>query len=128
MKAVILDDDPVVLRVLGALFERTGYQVLLYESPLACPLYTTPTCSCWLQTSCPDCPDIIISDVDMPQVNGVTFIETLFIKGCKCRNIALLSGKGLSAEDMGRVATIGSQLFLKPLVFAEFESWLSRQD
>jgi len=121
MKIVLIDDEPAVLNILSRMFQRRGHEVLTYVNPVACPIYSSAHGSCFPQSKCPD---IIISDVDMPGVNGLKFIDTVFQKGCKCKHVALLTGKGISDQDMKRMAKLGARCFTKPLDFAEFEAWL----
>jgi DNA-binding response OmpR family regulator len=121
MKIVIVDDDPTVLQMLCGLFQRKGHSVLTYNNPAACPIFKQPHGSCFPQSPCPD---IIITDFDMPDVDGIQFIETVFKKGCKCQHVALLTGVGVSDQDMRRLAKYGTRFFTKPLDFAEFEAWM----
>ncbi|MEI7879707.1 MAG: response regulator [bacterium] len=121
MKIVLVDDDPLVLVTLSGLFKRKGHTVLTYNSPLECPIYKSPHGSCYPAGMCPD---IIISDIDMPHVNGLEFIESLFTKGCKCKHVAMLSGIGIADADMKRMAEYGVRYFSKPLDYVEFEMWL----
>jgi CheY-like chemotaxis protein len=121
MKIVLVDDDPMVLLTLSALFQRKGHSVVTFDNPLSCPMFTQPHGSCF-----PDsiCPDIIITDFDMPEVSGATFIETIFNKGCRCRHVAMHTGVGVSDHDMRRLAKYGTRFFTKPLDFAEFDAWM----
>jgi len=121
MKIVLVDDDPTVLFMLSRLFQRKGHEVLTYNNPLLCPIYTSEHGSCFHEETCPD---IIISDVDMPHVNGLTFIESVFKKGCHCRKLALISGKGLDSAELSMIAKFGARFFPKPLYIDEFDSWM----
>jgi len=121
MKIVFVDDDPMVLHVLGGVFRRRGHAVLTYDTPLSCPIYTARHGACFPESTCPD---IIISDYDMPEVDGAQFIETIMKKGCKCKRLALLSGKGIPDSVMMRLAKYGTRFFTKPLDFVELEVWL----
>jgi DNA-binding response OmpR family regulator len=121
MHIVLVDDDPLVLHALGSLFRRKGHAVSTYGSPLDCPIYKSTSCPCIPEAKCPD---IIISDVDMPDVTGLTFVEAVFNRKCKCKHVALLSGKDISDHDMKRIAKLGTRVFTKPLDFAEFEAWV----
>jgi len=125
MKIVLIDDDPQVLSVLSRLIQRRGHQVLTYDSPLACPIYTSTHCPCVPEAICPD---IIISDIDMPKVNGMKFIERVFQKGCKCKQLALISGQGVDYTNSNRMTKMGATIFTKPLAFDAFVSWLIRAE
>ena len=125
MNIVLLDDDRAVLTVLSIMLRLKGHTVSTFDNPLACPLYTAPACPCSLES---ECPDIIISDVDMPKVDGVSFVEAVFNKPCKCKRVALLSGKDLSAHHKKRTVTLGTRFFTKPLDFDEFDEWVSPRE
>lgn len=107
------------------MFSDRNYEVLTYDNPLACPIFTEAHGACFPESGCPD---IIISDYDMPEVNGVKFVERLFEKGCQCRHIALLSGVLIPDKDMRRLAKYGTRFFTKPLDYAEVEAWLMLRD
>jgi len=125
MKAVLVDDDPLVLFTLNGLLQRRGYEVLSYANPLECPVYTSPACPCLPSAICPD---IIISEVEMPKVGGIKFIETVFKKGCKCKHLALIADKALDVGSLNRMAKYGTRFFMKPLDFDELDEWLVRAE
>jgi len=125
MKVVLIDDDPLFLFTLSGMLHRRGYDVLTYDNPLSCPIYTSPACPCPSKSSCPD---IIISDVNMPKVNGMQFIEAVYKKGCKCQNVALIAGKEFADTDLNRMAKFGTRFFTKPFDFDEFDAWLVRME
>ncbi|MEI8138659.1 MAG: response regulator [bacterium] len=125
MKIVLVDDDPTVLTMLSKILQRKGHEVLTYSNPLECPVYASALGSCTLEDNCPD---IIISDVDMPKVNGLKFIEAICKKGCRCKKLALISGKGLDRADLDRMANYGISFFTKPLNFNEFNAWMMGAD
>ena len=102
------------------MLERRGFDVMAFDNPLEFPAYTSTNCPCAL------CPDIIISDVDMPKVNGLQFVETVINKGCKCKHIALVTGKGLEEEDLHKMAKLNVRCFQKPFDLDEFDAWLLR--
>lgn len=122
MKVMVVDDEPAILVLMRTKLNRKGHTVLTYENPMECPLYDT--------TSCPGpdntCPDVIITDYDMPIVNGIDFLVNVLQRGCKCNHIAIFTGKGLDEEDVNRMAKYGSRHFLKPLDFDEMFDWIDR--
>jgi CheY-like chemotaxis protein len=120
MQALILEDDPLILSLLQRVLVRRGYDVVTYPDPTACPIFTDSGCPC---SSQPKCPDIILTDFNMPSVNGIEFVEHLQRKGCKCRNIAMISGSW-TAEDLQHASPLGVSVFAKPFHLQRLESWL----
>jgi len=120
-KAVVIDDDPAALLYVRHVLQRRGYEVLTFENPIHCPLYECDGCPCSLENRCPD---LIISDFNMPGVNGVELLELSKKKGCRCRHFALISGNGLQEDNLLRIHKIGTRYFAKPLDLDEFHSWL----
>lgn len=120
LRAMIFDDEAALRRILELVCARRGYEVITFPDPEVCPLHAMPLCPCPSGTLCAD---IIISDINMPRVNGVDFIEALASKQCAVPRIALMSG-GWSDADRMRAARLGCQLFTKPLSIAQFEAWL----
>ena len=120
MRALILDDEPLVLSVLQRLLAHRGYDVVTYPDATSCPLYFGDRCPC---AGTEKCPDIILADLNMPDVNGVQFIRKLQRKGCKCRNIAMMSG-GWTVENLQQASRLGVSIFAKPFHLQRLESWL----
>ncbi len=120
MRALILDDEPLVLSVLQRLLVHRGYDVVTYPDVASCPLFFGDRCPC---SGTAKCPDVILADLNMPDVNGVQFVRKLQRKGCKCRNIAVMSG-GWTAESLQQVSRLGVSIFAKPFHLQGLESWL----
>ena len=125
MKALILDDDPVFLEVLRELLGCRGYEVEAYSSPANCPLYNDTACPC---TEAQCCPDIILTDFNMPSVNGIEFVEELRRKGCTCKHIALIAGKSTDESLRKRAAVLGLMFIPKPVRLQPFEGWLAEAE
>ena len=123
IRAIIIDDEPAVLSTLKRILEHRRYEVEIYADPVQTPLFRSMGCPCSLQA---ECPDLIISDYNMPAVNGVELLESAIKKGCRCRHLALISGAGLPEGDLIRMAKYGTRYFLKPLDFDDFYGWLDR--
>jgi CheY-like chemotaxis protein len=122
MKVMILDDAPFILSLLAHIFHHRGYEVATYSNPTACPIYNE---SCQCQREQP-CANIVISDYDMPLVNGLEFFEALRGKGCKCPHMALVSGSLPDRDIMDRVAKLGVRFFTKPLHRNQIIDWLDQ--
>jgi CheY-like chemotaxis protein len=121
IRAVIIDDEPAVLCCVRKLLERRGYEVATYQNPVDYPVANIRSCPCPMQRSCPD---VIISDLDMPDISGIQLFEGMYAKGCRCRHAALISGRGIEETELIRMAKYGTRFFMKPLDLLQFYSWL----
>jgi DNA-binding NarL/FixJ family response regulator len=99
---------------------QRGYEVLTFPEPGLCPLHAVRECPCPAEESCAD---LIISDVDMLNVNGIDYIERLVVKGCKQRHFALMSGQ-FSDNDLARASKLGCVAFTKPLEMDVIAAWV----
>jgi CheY-like chemotaxis protein len=120
LRVVLLDDNKALRTVLSALFAQRGYEVLAFSDPTICPLQMLPACRCKENETCAD---VILTDLDMPKMNGLRFIENQKIKNCKCRHIAVMSGY-LTNEDISRAEKLGCKVFEKPFDRKELFQWL----
>ena len=59
MKFLIVDDDPIILRLMQAVLEEGGHSVKSYESSVSA-----------LRDILLDRPEVVISDVMMPEMDG----------------------------------------------------------
>ena len=119
-RVLLLEDNVSILKLLTELLKERGYEVLGFTSPAICPLQMTPECRCGENQRCTD---IIISDLQMPAVTGLTFIENQRKKNCKCPNIALVSAFW-TKEDLSLAHDLKCKTFTKPFFFQELDEWL----
>ena len=119
-RAVILDDNITLRKVLWRLFDARGYEVFTFPDPGLCPLHVARGCPCPPFTSCAD---IIVSDLNMIDGNGMDFLEQLVQKGCKQQHFALMSGN-FSEADLARASRLNCKSFTKPLDMAQLTAWL----
>jgi len=120
LRVIILEDNDAIRNLLSLILEERGYEVHSFNSPAICPLQITPDCRCRENQACVD---VIISDLDMPGVTGLAFIENQKRKHCKCRHIALMSG-GLTDEVIGQAKKMGCKIFPKPFELSDIIAWL----
>ncbi len=122
LRAVIFDDDASLRQVLWSLCDRRGYEIFTFPDPGVCPLHIMDGCPCAPGIICTD---IILSDLRMPLVQGLDFVEALSLKNCAAPHIALMSG-AWSEADEARAARLECQVFHKPFSVAEVEAWLTK--
>jgi two-component system response regulator HydG len=98
---LLVDDDPGVLRALGAYFERLGYDVAHAETGEA-----------GLEAFERLRPDVVILDLHLPDVDGLTVLERVRAQG---GSVILLTGQG-DIETAVRAMQLGAEHFLtKPV-------------
>jgi CheY-like chemotaxis protein len=79
-RAIIYDDDAVVLDMLTQYFVKRSYQVYSYNEPVVCPLYESLADSC---ENLAPCADVMISDFQMPKMKGTELFQRQAKRGCK---------------------------------------------
>ena len=121
-RVLVFDDHPEILNLLKVVFDTRGYEVLTYLNPGACPVFKHESCFC------PDgqaCTDIILTDINMPVMRGIDFIEKQIAKGCSCKHLALMSGD-FTSDDVRRARELGLKFFRKPFDIKEVFDWLDQ--
>ena len=121
-RALIFDDQKEIRQILWSLFDSREYEVFTFPHPTLCPLSVEDHCPCPKEQACSD---VIVSDMEMPFKNGFDFIEEQLNKGCKCKNIALMSGAFTNAH-FDKAKSLGITIFKKPFQIASITSWLDR--
>jgi DNA-binding NtrC family response regulator len=121
-RALIFEDDRALRQILWMMFDSRGYEVFSFPSPVSCPLSEEKICPCPEEQSCSD---LIISDIQMPFMNGLDFIATQIEKGCRCSHIALMSGN-FTAAYVAKAKSLGLTTFAKPFTFTDIKKWLDQ--
>lgn len=120
-RAIIFDDEPIILDVFRLFFEARGYEVMTFREPAACVVYDDLN-----ECSCPyPCADIIITDYRMPKMNGIELLLAQARHGCRLTplNKALMSGY-IDASQWSSFDTLGSAFLSKPVDFNELAAWV----
>jgi CheY-like chemotaxis protein len=117
---MVFDDDPLVCSFLCMILRRRGHEVTAFSDPVFCPL--TESESCPHPVGKP-CADIILTDLEMPHIHGLDFVEGQLKKGCKCRHIALISG-AWSQSNLSRAKQLRVKVMAKPVYAKDINDWL----
>jgi len=120
-RAIIFDDEPVVLLVLKDFFETRGYEVLAFREPVICPVYGNTT-GC---TNKAPCGDIVLADHGMPTMTGIELFHAQARNGCQLtsKNKALLTGY-MDDRRMQDIKDLGIAFFEKPVPFDMLGRWV----
>ena len=121
-RAIVLDDEPIVLDVLENFLSSKGYEVYCFAHPLFCPLFRKDESFCLNKKPCAD---IVITDLKMPGMDGIGLLERQAGKGCSVdiRNKALISGF-IAEEDEVKLSELGCAVFRKPFRLSALSSWI----
>ena len=120
-KVVYLLEDEVGLRsTLFDFLKQNGYEVFAYSDPSFCPLSEVTSCKCDQQNPCTD---FIITDINMPGMTGLKFIELQRGKSCKAPNIAIMSATW-SESEYQKARELECEVFEKPFSFVDLIKWM----
>jgi CheY-like chemotaxis protein len=92
IRVLIFEDEAAIRHLFVRLLSRRDYEILQYPNPTTCPLNDQDACECSKDGNL--CTDIILSDIKMPGLDGMSFIENQLKKGCAINpdNILVISG------------------------------------
>jgi CheY-like chemotaxis protein len=116
IRVMVFEDNEYLRSMIKEFLARRGYEVVSFTDPGDCPLLRSDTCYY-------ACADILISDLSMPNMTGLQFIENQIQKGCRIQNVALMSAAWTN-EEQEYAKRIGCQVFNKPFPFDELNLWL----
>ena len=116
IRVMVFEDNEFLRSMINEFLTRRGYEVVAFSDPSACPLLHSEACYY-------ACADILISDLSMPNMTGLQFIENQIRKGCRIQNVALMSA-AWSTEEREYANKIGCHVFNKPFNFGDLSFWL----
>lgn len=120
LRIILLEDTEAIRRSMTKMLENRGFEVFSFSNPSICPLLLEPECRC---NETQTCTDIIVSDMDMPEMTGLTFIENQRRKNCKCQHVALMSGFW-TEENLVHAQELDCKVFVKPFPFNDLIEWI----
>jgi CheY-like chemotaxis protein len=124
MRILLLEDNAVIRTMVLNVLTKPGWEVLSFPEPAACPLYHDASCKC---QDPEQCADVIVTDFDMPRMNGCAFVQQLVDKGCRVKNIAMLSDSQ-DAAILEHARKLGFAVFSKEQGFNPLLTWLEELD
>jgi DNA-binding NtrC family response regulator len=121
-RAVVIDDEEIIVNLFKDFFSTRQYEVLSYTRPVVCPIHDEKGNPC--NTDYP-CADVIITDFKMPRMNGLELLQEQSRHGCKLtrENKAVMSGY-LDEESHRKIKQLRYAFFQKPIDFSKFSAWL----
>lgn len=104
-KILIADDEPYITRVLKMVLQKEGYQVICVNNGKQALEYYTS-----------DHPDLIVTDVKMPQMTGRELVETIRNANNDSDTPIVVMTSTLESENREWVGYVGNVSFLgKPV-------------
>lgn len=121
-RIIIFDDEELFVDSLKKWLCQKGYETFAFRDPTACPISEKRTGSCMKEGPCAD---IIITDFNMPEMNGLEFLQYQTLRYCKIdkRNKALVSGY-IDDKSLKTINELDIIFFEKPLDLSLISDWL----
>jgi DNA-binding NtrC family response regulator len=114
-RVLVFDDEEGIRKMLLRILSGRGCEVIAYPSARGCT-----RCICGPGERCAD---VLLSDVSMPPVNGLDFVENQRSVGCRFAEIGLMSGSW-TPTGQKRAQRLGCRVFPKPLDLDEVCGWV----
>ena len=125
MRILIFDDDIDIRNLLQTALSSKGHEVTTFSDPTQFPFFHDTSCPCTLIESCAD---VLITDIVMPNMEGIDFLKKLKDSGClplTNENVAIISGY-LTIHYMNELNNLGIHYFRKPFELNEIYEWVDQ--
>jgi len=117
-RVTIFDDESMLLELLEFYFDKWGYEVLSYQTPIVC---SAGSCK-----SLASCADIVISDFNMPQMTGIELFQLQAQRGCRVeRKMKAIMSDHADGALLKQCKDLGYKFFEKPFYSSELYIWVS---
>ena len=120
LRILLFEDNKLLRSVMCRLLREQHWEVICYPDPEGCPLRHATKCTC---SRTQVCADVIVSDLEMPHIDGFTFLHDLLETGCKVPFVAMFT----ACEDEARLApakALGIVVFSKLVGLKPMLEWL----
>ena len=102
-RILVVEDDPHILRLISMWLQRQGHVVFEARNGLAA-----------LELVRAEPVDILVSDINMPGMDGLALIDAVMGEGCVRRGVVVLTNRWDHAAISDRLADWGVQVLPKP--------------
>lgn len=114
-KILLVEDDPDTRFALSMLFELEGFEVISAGDGEEAYL-----------KACSDFPDLIVTDINMPKVNGLDLIRLIKEDG-KLAGVPIVAMSAVEKQQLNRAVELGATAACaKPIEFDQFLSLIGR--
>ncbi len=114
MKVLIVDDDPVVRQCFDIVAKRDGYRSLVAADGAEA-----------LQVFRRDRPDIVVSDIEMPKMNGLQMLEAIRAESADTI-VVMMTGAGSESYALQALRLRANNYLNKPINLADLRQLLDR--
>jgi response regulator RpfG family c-di-GMP phosphodiesterase len=122
LRVNIFDDDASNLKMLKFFMSQRDYEILTFDRPIACPIYSAKSDKC---NTLKPCADIIMTDYQMPEMTGIEMLLHQTKSGCKVdiRNKTVMSAD-LDTKGQKILEELGCKFLCKPFKLNELSAWI----
>ncbi len=122
-RAVIFEEDVVMMGLLKTFLSLRGYDVYAYREPLICPVYKDDA-ECNLTSPCAD---VMLIDFKIAKMTGTELLRAQTARQCKLTplNKALITGY-FNGHNRGDLEQQGWTVFEKPIDFSRLSEWFDQ--
>lgn len=120
----VVDDNEFLLTLFQKFLSKENYEVCTFCNPmeLACIKSNKISPSCSVKECCAHA---MITDFNMPNMNGIELIDCLKRKKCKIKNIAVMTAYPENAEALNPDSQNNIRFFNKPFNLEAILDWLN---
>ncbi len=116
-RVLVFDDDNNLRNLIVEILEEIGYEVLSFQNPSKIGKK--------LQLEYSKTDDIVITDIEMPIMNGIEFIKKLIKVNFKTENIAIMSGNW-TESSLDFANHFGIKILKKPFSLNDLMFWCKK--
>ena len=115
-KILVIDDEPEVVELLKKRLERVGYQVITATDGMG-----------GFKKACEQKPDLILLDIIMPEVDGLTVLRRLRAEEATCEiPVIMVTAKGRTDSMFEAQRYRATDYIIKPFQWSELLRFIKR--